>query len=467
MTTTQARQRSRAHGTGRPGRAGPQGRRRDRWLFLAPPPRALTLSGWALLPLRAFLGFTFCFAGLQKLANPNFFNASSPSGIQAQMIAAARLSPIHVVIGHLLRFSVPLGIVIALSEVAVGLGTVLGLWTRVAALGGALLSFTLFLTVSFHASPYFTGADIVFLFAWMPLILAGSGGVLSLDGVIASWTRREARLGPPTAVSMHFARVQELCGHYERGRCAARGSAPCDPTPCPALADDRPKLTERRGDQIDRRTVVLGGAAAGATAVAALVGAGAAAGIGRAVGGAKAPQRAGSVTLAPPSGGSSPATPARSTTTAPPRSPTTAPARSTTASAPSAAGGGATPGTSAPNPPTAPTTTATTAPRPAGTAIGPATDVPLNGAARFQDPATGDPSIVLHPAAGQYVAFDAVCPHAGCTVGYSPAADLLVCPCHGSEFNAATGAVEAGPSPTGLRSIPIARGADGQLYADG
>ena len=26
--------------------------------------------GRALLPLRAFLGFTFCFAGLQKLANP-------------------------------------------------------------------------------------------------------------------------------------------------------------------------------------------------------------------------------------------------------------------------------------------------------------------------------------------------------------------------------------------------------------
>jgi thiosulfate dehydrogenase [quinone] large subunit len=28
------------------------------------------LLGRALLPLRAFLGFTFCFAGLQKLANP-------------------------------------------------------------------------------------------------------------------------------------------------------------------------------------------------------------------------------------------------------------------------------------------------------------------------------------------------------------------------------------------------------------
>jgi Rieske Fe-S protein len=39
-----------------------------------------------------------------------------------------------------------------------------------------------------------------------------------------------------------------------------------------------------------------------------------------------------------------------------------------------------------------------------------------------------------------------------------------VCPCHGSQFNAATGAVEVGPSPTGLKPIPIAEGSSGQLY---
>jgi thiosulfate dehydrogenase (quinone) large subunit len=36
-------------------------------------------KGLALLPLRAFLGITYCFAGLQKLANPSFFHASSPT----------------------------------------------------------------------------------------------------------------------------------------------------------------------------------------------------------------------------------------------------------------------------------------------------------------------------------------------------------------------------------------------------
>ena len=53
---------------------------------------------WALLPLRAFLGCTFCFAGMQKLANPGFFDAASPASIQSQLAGAARRSPVHVLI---------------------------------------------------------------------------------------------------------------------------------------------------------------------------------------------------------------------------------------------------------------------------------------------------------------------------------------------------------------------------------
>jgi thiosulfate dehydrogenase [quinone] large subunit len=102
---------------------------------------------------------------------------------------------------------------------------------------------------------------------------------------------------------------------------------------------------------------------------------------------------------------------------------------------------------------------------PPGTALGPAKEVPVGGAASFTDPGTGDPSIVIQPTAGKFVAFDAVCPHAGCTVGYDQSNAVIVCPCHGSQFNAATGAVETGPAPSGLTPIAIAEGGDGQLYA--
>ena len=41
--------------------------------------KAPDVLGRALLPLRAFLGFTFCFAGLQKLANPGSSTPPTPS----------------------------------------------------------------------------------------------------------------------------------------------------------------------------------------------------------------------------------------------------------------------------------------------------------------------------------------------------------------------------------------------------
>src|ERR1035441_1969507 len=52
-------------------------------------------TGWVLMPLRLFLGVTFLFAGLQKLANPAFFRSSSPASIHAQLAGAVRSSPIH------------------------------------------------------------------------------------------------------------------------------------------------------------------------------------------------------------------------------------------------------------------------------------------------------------------------------------------------------------------------------------
>ncbi|HVA09632.1 MAG TPA: Rieske 2Fe-2S domain-containing protein [Acidimicrobiales bacterium] len=421
----------------RPSTASRSGRRRRHVRYDAPPPRALALSGWALVPLRSFLGVTFTFAGLQKLANPNFFNANSPSSIQAQLIASIRISPLHELLGHLLRFAAPIGVMIALAELAVGLGTILGLWTRVAAVGGMVLALTLFLTVSFHSSPYYTGADIVFVFAWIPLILAGSGGVLSLDGVIAARAAHEHDLGPPAMVPVRFALVQQVCGHFENESCTAKSGRLCDIRDCPFLiADSEGRGTtvlERGLDGVDRRTIVLGGAAAAAVVVAA----GTAAGLGRAVGGAKSP-KSDNVSLAPPRPGASAASGSGTTTTTAPSSPST----------------------------TAPSSLPPSTTVPAGTPIGLASQVPVGGAASFSDPKTGDPGLILQLARGRFVAYDAVCPHAGCTVAYSSSANLIVCPCHGSEFDPNTGAVVSPPAPHGLSTIKVAVDANGELVVE-
>ena len=39
-------------------------------------------TGWALMPLRLFLGFTFLYAGLNKLANPDFLGKARPEVVE-------------------------------------------------------------------------------------------------------------------------------------------------------------------------------------------------------------------------------------------------------------------------------------------------------------------------------------------------------------------------------------------------
>lgn len=409
------------------------------WGWLGPTPRSLRSAGWVLVPLRAFLGFTFCFAGLQKLANPAFFQASNPASIQAQLAGAARRSPIHSLVTPLTHVAVPLGIVIALAELAVGLGTLAGLWTRIAAVGGAVVSFMLFLTVSFHSSPYYTGSDIVFVFAWTPLILAGTGGVLSLDAVLANRARRLVGGEGSAVVPVPFAAVRRVCGAYEHGRCRARDGEPCEPSPCPYLLQQPGKAKRLDEREMDRRTFALKTAATGGLAALGLVGAGAVAALARVVGGTSGKSSTPSLGNNAAASGAVQGSPSTTTTT------------------PASQGASSQPAPSATAPPA-------TASLPAGTRIGPARDVPVGGAASFTDPSTGDPSLVVQPKSGTFLAFDAVCPHAGCTVEYDDSARIFVCPCHGSEFNGTTGAVQVGPATRGLGHIGIAEGSDGQLY---
>jgi thiosulfate dehydrogenase (quinone) large subunit len=170
--------------------------------------RGLHQTGWVLLPLRLFLGVTFVVAALQKLANPSFFDSSSPASVQAQMRAVAPTSPIGPLVELSLHAGWLVGLVIALGELAVGVGTLLGLRARLAAAGGMLLALSFFLTVSWTTSPYYYGADIVFFFAWTPFVAVGAAGVLSVDGFLSERHRppggdaaREAALGRRALVS--------------------------------------------------------------------------------------------------------------------------------------------------------------------------------------------------------------------------------------------------------------------------
>jgi Rieske Fe-S protein len=94
-----------------------------------------------------------------------------------------------------------------------------------------------------------------------------------------------------------------------------------------------------------------------------------------------------------------------------------------------------------------------------GEAIARESDVAPGGAVKFKD--GGRDAVLVHLDGGEFVAYSAVCTHAGCTVAYKDG--QLACPCHGSIFDAANGAeVVSGPAQTPLPEIPI-RMQDGQI----
>ncbi|WP_091507619.1 ubiquinol-cytochrome c reductase iron-sulfur subunit [Amycolatopsis sacchari] len=91
------------------------------------------------------------------------------------------------------------------------------------------------------------------------------------------------------------------------------------------------------------------------------------------------------------------------------------------------------------------------APAPSGTTVAALADIPVGQCKSVQ--VNGQQAIVARPTETTAACFSAICTHQGCTV--NPDGGKLSCPCHGSVFNALTGAVEKGPASTPLPSIPV------------
>jgi Rieske Fe-S protein len=62
----------------------------------------------------------------------------------------------------------------------------------------------------------------------------------------------------------------------------------------------------------------------------------------------------------------------------------------------------------------------------------------------FSDPNLG-PMLLIHLENGQFVAYSAICTHAGCTVQFDPSAQDIACPCHGAVFDPSNNAQVLAP----------------------
>ena len=336
-------------------------------------PTKVSIPTWGILPLRIFLGVTFIYAGLDKVTSSTFFNPNGgPQYIGNQLQFAASNSAL---LGGLLsNVAVPnavfFGWFIALAEIWIGLATLVGVFTRLTAVLGAILSATLWLSLSGGLSQYYLDSDPIYFFAWVTLILVGWGSY-GLDSLFIREEKKEALLDQ-IAKGVTYRDAQDAARN-------ARGPL-------------SPRLSLNM--LTSRRTILRVFGAAAVVAVGEVLALG----------------------LRAASGASS----------APSANPGTT------------GGGGGAGGSGNAN------------------VIGNTKNIPLNSAATFNVANNNDPGILVHLPNDQFVAYDAVCTHAGCTVSYNPGSKHLECPCHGSVFDPAkTGNVLAGPAKQPLANIKI------------
>ncbi|KNB51451.1 membrane protein [Streptomyces caatingaensis] len=149
--------------------------------------------GVVLLPLRIFLGLISVYAGMGKLCDPVYFDGGKRGSMVTWLTSLhpwAAAAPLR---EFALAHPVGSGLTVAFLQIIVGVLTIFGLWQRLAAAVGALLSIALLVTVSWRTHPVYDTPDIIYLAAWSPLVIAGAP-FYSVDGRLAGEAWR--RLGP-------------------------------------------------------------------------------------------------------------------------------------------------------------------------------------------------------------------------------------------------------------------------------
>ncbi|MEV7253098.1 DoxX family membrane protein [Streptomyces cyaneofuscatus] len=153
--------------------------------------------GVVLLPMRVLLGFISIYAGMGKLCDPVYFDGGERGSMVKWLTSLHPWALAEPLRDFALSHPVGAGLTVAFLQVVVGVLTVLGLWQRVAASIGALLSAALLVTVSWRTVAVYDAPDIILLAAWSPLIIAGAP-VYSVDGRLAGEAWRT--LGPRSEI---------------------------------------------------------------------------------------------------------------------------------------------------------------------------------------------------------------------------------------------------------------------------
>ena len=141
--------------------------------------------------LRAMLGVTFLYGGIYKALDGTFLDPTSHGYIGAQIRGFTLSSPIAFMLNHMIEHATLVGWGIMLSEFALGIAVLVGVWLVPAGIGGAMLSLGLWLSASWSVHPYFLSSDPAYLAMWIAFTI----GVWPKHGVIDEVERLLDRRG--------------------------------------------------------------------------------------------------------------------------------------------------------------------------------------------------------------------------------------------------------------------------------
>ena len=120
--------------------------------------------------LRLMLGGTWLYGGLQKASDAQFLNKGSTGYIGAQLTSFSKNSPIGFILKHFIERATPVGWMIMLGEIAIGIAVLTGVALQAAIIGGASISLILWLSVTWRVYPYYLGSDTAYLVMWIALL---------------------------------------------------------------------------------------------------------------------------------------------------------------------------------------------------------------------------------------------------------------------------------------------------------
>ena len=199
--------------------------------------------GVAAVILRAFLGGTMLYAGLDKLILDARFLQTDGVGSIGETLrffvtAGGPLAPLVEAVG--LSQPVAVGAAMAIAQLVVAGSLLTGTWVRSGALLGAAISLTLALTSTWGVSPYYLANDLPYLVGFLALAALGDGGAARV-GAPASRGYDPARRAALVSGAGIFAVIVALVlldrarlGSLLSGGSAASGSP--SPSPSPATS---------------------------------------------------------------------------------------------------------------------------------------------------------------------------------------------------------------------------------------